>query len=160
MKPITAFEKILLFAALMLGVQITFAQDNNQQSDEHKYRIYVVKDENGSKEVIDKTFGSKDELTAFVKENKLEMPEAGKDSPGQEEVIIKKTKGGKEKAGNEQGEKSEKKITIIEKEEGDGKNPSDFEIILHGLSANERANLTQQLINMNLGKVEIVHQGK
>ena len=143
-------------ASLLLTTSGGFAQSSSEKTDQPTYRIKIVKEEIGKKEVTDKTFASKEELVAYAKENNIETPEAGT-------TILKTVKRteGKQKMREEQPNKNyikkEKKIIIIEKDESSLGEKTDFEITLSNLTDKESGELVQEIINKKIGTLAVVN---
>jgi Secretion system C-terminal sorting domain len=158
----TKFLHLMLLALAVLATAGLFAQGSEARPDK-QYSLHIVKDENGKTEITDKTFASKEDLDAFVKANNLDNPEAVRPGPPAPPSPpgppttptppAKPTKG----HGDKNGEKREKKIIIIEKEEGGIDGKTDFTIDLSQLSAEEAARIVQEVINLNVAKVEVQH---
>ncbi len=155
-----------MLVALAAFVTVSlFAQDNDAKSDKQKYSLHIVKDENGQTQIIDRTFATKEELDAFVKANDLDKLETGKPEPPTPPSPpspptaptppAKPTKS----HGGKNGESREKKIIIIEKEEGGLNGKTGFTIDLSQLPEDEVVKVVQAVINMNLAKVEVQHAG-
>ncbi len=143
-------------ASLLLTTSGGFAQSSSEKTDQPNYRIKIVKEEIGKKEVIDKPFASKEELEAYTKENNIEAPEAG--------TTISKTikhYESKQKMYEEQTSKNsikkEKKIIIIEKDESSLGEKTDFEITLSNLTDKESNELVQDIINKKIGTLQVVN---
>ncbi|HWB64251.1 MAG TPA: T9SS type A sorting domain-containing protein [Chitinophagales bacterium] len=156
MKSNTLYPKIMLLAILIAAIQLLPAQDTAQA--QKKYRLCIVKVENGNKEVIDRNFSSKEELDAYVKDNKLEAPEEGDlpvppVPPAPPAPPAKPGKKGK-------AMQHEKKIIIIEKEEGSMDGQPDLMVDLSSLGDEDRAKALQELMDMVKGNVEVVHLQK
>lgn len=76
---------------LILTIGLVHAQDKVEKNE---FRIKVVKDENGNKTVVDTIFSSHDDLTNFMKENGMDIPEVNEaiymKNDGDKRVIIRK----------------------------------------------------------------------
>lgn len=136
----------MLLAALTMATQGVFAQEKAAPQAQNKYKVHLVKDVNGKEEVIDKTFDTKAEMEAFMKERGIDAPEA----PGNN-VVIEKTVN---KKMNKKGDKMEKKIIIVEREESSiGK--TKLEISSEDLTAEERAKVIQALLDIQDKNIKV-----
>jgi type IV secretory pathway VirB10-like protein len=156
----TTASRIMLIALVALASYNLFAQDNDSKPDSQKYRLYIVKDENGNKEVIDKTFASKEETDAYIKTNKIEAPETDMPEPPMPPMPPTPPVAPSAPGEKQSPVKKEKKIIIIEKEEGGINGQTDFSIDLSQLSPDEASKVVQEVINMNVAKIEVVHVKK
>lgn len=75
MKTMTNLAKALLIATLFAVAPNAFGQSIEENNPQEKYRIKIVRDEKSKKEVVDKTFQSKEEMDAFIKENNIKVEE-------------------------------------------------------------------------------------
>ena len=129
---------IMILASFMLTTQPGFAQQTDKQ-EQQTYRIKIIKDENGKQEVTDKTFNSQQEMDAYLKDNKPDVP------PVAEPPVPPVTPG---KAGNK-----EKKIVIQEGEDVNG--GTNLNINYENFSAEERAEMIQRALNQKSDKVKV-----
>jgi hypothetical protein len=144
MKTIIATAKMLLAAGLIVATQGLFAQTDTLKKDDNKYRLHIVRDENGKKEVIDMAFATKAGMDDYIKQNKLDLPgEMALPSPD-------------EKSKKNNKDKKEKKIIIIEKDESGLNKDIDLEIGAAALTEEERLELIQQLLNIKGCKVRVI----
>jgi hypothetical protein len=161
-------SKTFLLSMLLLAASALFAQSaatgKTASQDEKKYRLYLVKDENGNKEVIDKTFSSKEEMDKYIEQNKIDVPEVSAGpvppTPPTPPCPATNSKSHGDKHDGKGCEQKEKKIIIIEKEEGSVNGQPSLEITYQNLSAEERAVIIQELLNQKGKEVQIVHQQK
>jgi len=153
MKTIPTTAKLLLLTVFTTATSILFAQSAAEpKAGTQQYRINIVKKENGKKEKIDRTFSSKEEMEAFAKANNIAMPtedEKAGTNGKMEKTIDKKV--------IMKGDKKTKKVIIMEKEEGSLNPNPDLDITFTNLSATERAELVQQMLQRKDSKVEIQH---
>jgi hypothetical protein len=164
----TRTSKTFLLGMLILAGSGLFAQSAGTgkpaAGDEKKYRLYLVKDENGNKEVIDKTFSSKEEMDKYIEQNKIEVPEVSEapvpPTPPTPPCPAANTKTHGDKTDEKGCDQKQKKIIIIEKEEGSNQGQPSLEITYQNLSAEERAAIIQELLNQKGKEVQIVHQQK
>jgi len=138
MKTIAKVTGIMILASLMLTAQPGFAQQTDKQ-EQQSYHIKIIKDENGKQEVIEKTFASQQEMDAYLKDNKLDVPATN-------EPPMPPATPGKE-------DKKEKKIVISEGEDGYGR--TSLDINYENFSAEERAEMIQNALNQKSGKVKV-----
>lgn len=75
MKTIINLAKALIVATLFAVSPNVIGQSIEENNSQEKYRIKIVRDENGKKGVVDKTFKNKSEMEAFMKENNLQVEE-------------------------------------------------------------------------------------
>ena len=142
MKTLSGIATTLLLVVVVATSLNLSAQSTDEKVDKEKYHINIIRDENGNKQVIDKTFSTKEEMDAFIKENKLDIPDLPMlidtaMSPGQS------------------GNKKSKKIIIIEREEGSAGGKTDLDIAFENFSPEERAALIQEMLDKKDRKVEI-----
>jgi hypothetical protein len=158
---------LMLVALAALATGSLFAQDNDAKADKQKYSLHIIKDENGKTRIIDRTFGTKDEMDAFVKANDLDKAETDRPEPptpptppnppvGPNPPSPPSSPG---KRQSKKNEVKEKKIIIIEKEEGGLNGKTGFTIDLSQLPEDEVIKVVQEIINLNLAKVEVQHIG-
>jgi hypothetical protein len=176
MKPLTTTAKMLLpavFALLTLGAP---AQANTDKEQTHKYSLHIVKEDNGKQEIIDRTFSSKAEMDAYVKENNFDAPQAAElpplpetpaapPAPSTKNIVIIEKHGIEkpcEKHGNKSCEKDKKtkKVIIIEKDESSIDGKTDLQITYTNLSAEERAQKIQEMLNKHGEDVQIMRVKK
>ena len=161
MKTILIATKLLLLSAFIIAAGGLFAQEKVEKQEPKKYSLHMVKDENGKEEIIDKTFASRAEMDAYMKEHKIDLPEAPEAlapaaTPG-EKIVIEKTI---DKHNGKNNDKKEKKIIIIEKEEGSLGGNTDLEITYTNLNSDERAQVIQRLLNEKGKAVQIIQMKK
>lgn len=61
---------------LFVSLNAVMAQQANKKTQERKFRIHLVTEDNGKTNVIDKEFGSKEEMDAYLKEQGQDLPPA------------------------------------------------------------------------------------
>ena len=140
MKSLAHITGIVVLVLLMLAAQPGHAQQTPDRQEQQNYHIKIIRDENGKQEVIDKTFGSQQEMDAYMKDSKMDAPPM-KDLPPMPPVT----------PGRE--EKKEKKIVISESEEGNGH--TSLNITYENYSAEKRAELIQKILNEDGSKVKV-----
>jgi len=137
MKTITNISRLAVPALFVLLAQPGFAQQSTDRQEQQSYQIKIVKDENGNQEVIDKTFNSRDEMEAYVKENKIDVPET-KEPPSPPAI--------------KPADDKTKRIVISEIEQN-GK--TSLEFTYENFSSDERARLIQDILNDKWHDVKI-----
>ena len=136
MRTITVSVKCFFAVLLLSGSQAVFA-GGAAGNTEQKYRIKIVKEENGIKQITDKTFESKAEMETFAKENNLDLPaEAPLTEPAK--LCMGKPEGGDAKG---------KKISIGEISGNGADGTSSLTITYQNFTAVERAALIQNIMN-------------
>lgn len=157
MKTITV-RTLCALLAMFAGLYL-FGQDKDSKTESQKYRLYLVRDENGNKEIIDKTFSTKEEMDAYIKANKIESPESEMAPPSPPPPpAVPGAPADKKK--DKKMDNKERKIIIIEKDEGGVDGKTDFSIDLSQLNPEETSKLIQEVINLNIAKVQVVHINK
>ena len=140
MKTLPNIVTIMALAFFVIAAQPTFAQQTTSQQEQQKFRIKIVKDDNGKQEVTDKTFNSKSELEAYVNENKIDAPEMN-ELP---EIVANA------KCTNTQvkcDDSKMKKIAISETNTGNVDGSTTLSITYNNFSPEERAQVIQNIIN-------------
>lgn len=139
--------RMLLAAGLIIAAQALFAQATPEKKDDQKYRLHIVRNNDGKKEVIDMAFASKGEMEDYLKQKNIDVQDELA-LPALEDKAMDKDKKGKGK--------KDKKIIIIEKDESGLNKDIDLEIGLSAFTEDERLELIQQLLNIKGGKVHII----
>jgi len=140
MKTISNAVRISVLAAMALITQSGFAQQMTGKPDEQKYQIRIVKEENGKQEIVEKTFTSKEELDAWEKQHQPEV--LSRKGPG----II---------GPRPTGDSRVKKIVISENGEQSADGNTLLQIQYQNFSAEERAQVIQNLLNDKMKGVQI-----
>lgn len=141
--------KILLLLVAVAVSQNIFAQ---KKTEKDEFRINLTRNIDGKKEKIDRSFATKEEMMAYMIDNKLDMP-AMTGEPREGKASVKVC----EKKVIKSGDKvcTDKKISITEKEEGSIAGKINLEIATSDLNAGERATIIQSLMNIKGSKVEM-----
>ncbi|HLP21504.1 MAG TPA: T9SS type A sorting domain-containing protein [Chitinophagales bacterium] len=146
--------KLHLFFLLLIFIQTGFAQHSEDNKAE-KYRIKIVKNENGKEKVIDQTFATREAMVDFIRSNELDMPEspptppvapAPPCAPGAP-TTVKCLKEVKEC----------RKVVIVENEEGDKAPQAKTKIITENISlAGDREIIERELENTDGEEVKVI----
>jgi hypothetical protein len=148
MKTLTNIAGAVVLISLLITAQLGFAQQTPDKQEQQKFQIKIVKDENGKKEVIDKTFNNQEELDAYLKDNKMDMPEMN-GLPALQEITS--SPGSSARAdGNK-----DKKIVISEQVENNADGNTSLAITYQNYSAEERAELIQNILNQKSKDVKV-----
>ncbi len=150
MKTTTRIISLVVLALFVLTAGTGFAQQADQKQDQQKYRIKIIKDENGKKEVVDKAFTTKAEMDAYLKENNIEAVD-GNDLPPLGAGPQSTTTGNKTK-----------KIIINESSSEATGGATTLDVTYQNFTPDERAQLIQGILNAKSPdvKLEINHQRK
>ena len=153
MKTTTTIIKTVVLSAIVLSAELIFAQQATEKQEQQKYQIKIVKDENGKQEVIDKTFTSKDELDAYMKDNNLDAPEITEDLlpplPPLPPVPPCHGKSAKD------CDKDMKTITVTENAPAAGNGPSSLQITYENFAPEERAELINEVLSQKEENVRV-----
>ena len=136
MKTATNVTRVFALALLIFAMEFGFAQQTTtDKPQQQKYCIKIVKDENGKQEVISKTFASKDEMDAYMKENKMDAPEMA-ELPGAASTATGST-----------ADTKTKKVIISETDESAAGGKTSLDITYENFTAEERAQFIQTILN-------------
>jgi len=138
MKTLTNIAAMVFLTMCLLAAQTGFAQQTADQ--QQKYRIKIVKDENGKQEIIDKTFDSKADMEAYAKENHMEMPQMS-------ELPALPTACKGDMAHDKACDAKMKKIIITESDATGENGHTTLDMSYENFTSEERAQLIQTIIN-------------
>ncbi len=150
MKTTTTIIKTVVLASIVLSAQLMFAQQATEKQEQQKYQIKIVKDENGKQEVIDKTFSSKEELDAYMKDNNLDAPEIV-EAPLPPVPPVPPCHG----AGNKHCDKNMKSIVVTENAPVNGNGHSTLEITYENFAPEERTELIDEVLSQKEENVRV-----